>query len=182
VDRDGDGIRENQAGTPLKLEVLFNPNQERQEVGEIMQAQLREVGVDMELRAMEGSAFIGAITAPERNFEGMLLGWESEFRQEDRDLFHSQAINGPLAFAGLQDPELDRYLDTLQLIPDRQEAREVWRKYQNRLVELQPFTFLYFQDRQHGVRTRLRDVEMDVRGEWQNLREWWIAPGDRHHP
>jgi len=182
VDRDGDGIRENEEGDPLDIEVIFNPNQERQEVGEIMQAQLREVGVNLRLRPMEGSSFIGLVTSPERAFEGFLLGWESEFRQDDRDLFHSEAREGPYAFSGLQDPELDRYLDTLQLIPDRGEAGVLWRSYQNRLSQLQPFTFLYFPDRQHGLNTRLQRVEMDVRGEWRNIREWRMGPEHRQTP
>lgn len=182
VDRDRDGIRENAGGEPLELELLFNPNQERQEVAEIMQAQLREVGVDLRLRLAEMSALVEAITSPQRNFEGFLISWEAEFRLDERDLFHSEAVDGAFAFSGIQDPELDRYLDTLQLIPDREEAKNLWRSYQNRLVQLQPFTFLYYPDRQHGLSIRLRDVEMDVRGEWQNIREWWIAPEDREVP
>lgn len=182
VDEDGDGIRENREGIPLELEILFNPNQERQEVAEIMQAQLRDVGVEVRLRLLEMGAFIGTITSPDRAFEGILLGWESEYRQDDRDLFHSQARDGTYGFSGIQDPELDRYLDTLQLIPSREEARPMWQAYQQRLVALQPFSFLYFPERQHGLDTRLQGVEMDARGEWQNLREWWVAPENRNLP
>ena len=179
TDSDGDGIREDAQGEPLQIEVIFNTNQERREVAEIMQAQLRDVGVDLRLRTLEMGTFVGLIISPERNFEGFLISWEAEFRLDERDLFHSEAVNGSYAFSGIQDPELDRFLDTLQLIPDRKEAIETWRAYQCRLVQLQPYTFLYYPDRQNGVNRRLRDVEMDVRGDWQNIREWWIAPEDR---
>lgn len=181
-DRDGDGIREDVQGEPLRIEVMFNTNQERQEVAEIMQAQLREVGVDLRPRTLEMGAFVGLLTSPERNFEGFLISWEAEFRLDERDLFHSEAVDGAYAFSGIQDAELDRYLDTLQLISDREEAVATWRAYQRRLVQLQPYTFLYYPDRQNGVNRRLRNVEMDVRGDWQNIREWWIAPEDRRAP
>jgi peptide/nickel transport system substrate-binding protein len=175
-DRDGDGIRENEAGEPLTLEVIVNPNQERQEVSEIMQAQLREVGVDLQPRVVEMGVLVDRITSPAREFEGFLLSWEAEFRLDERDLFHSEAVDGDYAFSGIQDLEMDRYLDTLQLIPTRAEAKPIWQAYQNRLVHLQPYTFLYYSDRQNGINRRLQGVVMDVRGDWQNVREWWVAP------
>jgi len=181
-DLDGDGIRENATGDPLQIEVIYNTNQERQEVAEIMQAQLRDVGVDIRPRALEMGTFIDLLVSPERNFEGFLVSWEAEFRLDERDLFHSEAVDGDFAFSGIQDDELDRYLDTLQLIPNRDEAMATWSAYQLRLVQLQPYTFLYYPDRQNGINRRLRNVEMDVRGDWMNIREWWIAPGDRRGP
>ncbi len=182
VDKDGDGIRENAQGEPLSLEMIYNTNQEREEVAEIMQAQLREVGVEILPRSMDLGTWADIITSPERAFEGALVSWEAEFRLDERDLFHSDAVEGDFAFSGIQDGELDRYLDTLQLIPTREEAVEMWRAYQLRLVELQPYTFLYYPDRQDGLNPRLRGVDMDIRGEWQNVREWWIAPEDRRAP
>lgn len=174
TDGDGDGIRENAEGTPLSIELLYNLNQERQEVAEIMQAQLREVGVEISPRGIDYITLGSRLMGEERDFEGYMISWESEFRMDDWDLFHSEGIDGPYAFAGLQDPVLDRYLDTLQLVTDRGQARPLWREYQLRLMELHPNTFLYSPDRQNGVRTRLQGVEMDARGDWQNVREWWI--------
>lgn len=178
-DGDGDGIREDAQGNPLSIELLYNPNQERQEVAEIMQAQLRDVGVDLQPQGMDMNTLISTILSPERPFEGFLMTWEAEFRLDERDLFHSEAVNGPYAFAGIQDPVLDRYLDTLQLVTDREAAFPLWTEYQLRQMAIHPYTFLYSPDRQSGVSRRLRGVVMDVRGDWQNIREWWIAPEDR---
>ena len=181
-DRDGDGVRENAEGTPLSIELLYNLNQERQEVAEIMQAQLREVGVDLQPRGIDYVTLVNTITAPERPYEGFLISWEAEFRLDERDLFHSEAAEGPMAFSGIHDPVLDRYLDTLQLITDRDLARPLWREYQLRQMELHPNTYLYAPHRQNGVRARLQGVVMDQRGDWRNMREWWISPEDRKTP
>ncbi len=144
-----------------------------------MQAQLRDVGVDLRLRVMELGALVDIITAPEREFEGVLISFEAEFRLDERDLFHSEAVDGLWAFSGTADPELDRYLDTLQLIADRAEALPMWREYQERIMELQPYTYLFSAFRLDGVNERLRDVVMDARGEWANIRQWWIPPEER---
>jgi peptide/nickel transport system substrate-binding protein len=182
VDRDEDGIRENLDGEPLEIELIYNQNRERQQVGEIMRVQLRDIGVELRPRVMEFGAYMSQITSEERDFEGAFVTFETGFRLDDRDLFHSDAVDGLWAFAGIMDPELDRYLDTLQLIPDRVEALPVWRAYQNRLLQLQPYTFLYSALRRDGVNERLQDVVMDPRGDWATIRQWWIAPQDRKTP
>lgn len=181
-DGDGDGIRESETGEPLRVEVIYNVNQERQEVLEIMQAQLREIGVDLQPRAMEVNALIQAITSPTRDFQGAMIAFETEFRMDERDLFHSEAEEGAYAFSGTRNPTLDHYLDTLQLIVDREEALPVWRAYQEAFIQEHPYTFLYSPDRLEGVNRRLRGIRMDVRGEWASIREWWIAPEDRKTP
>ncbi len=179
VDRDGDGIREDPQGEPLAIELLYHRNQERQEVAEIMQAQLREVGVDLVPRVLEFTTYMESLTSPERPFEGALVSFETEFRLDERDLFHSEGVDRQFAFSGTADPVLDRYLDTLQLIVDRQDARPVWRDYQLRIQELQPYTYLYSSYRRDGFNRRVQGVVMDARGEWATLREWWIPAGSR---
>lgn len=179
VDRDGDGVRENAQGEPLSIELISNQNQEREQVGEIMRLQLREVGVDLRLTVLEHGVYVSRFTSPERDFEGAFVTWETGFRLDERDLFHSEAADGPWGFSGISDPELDRYLDTLQLIPDPKDAYPVWQAYQRRILALQPYTFLYSAYRRDGVNERIRDVVMDTRGDWASIRQWWIAPGDR---
>ncbi len=156
VDRDGDGIREDGEGHPLQIELIYNQNHERQQVGEIIRVQLQELGVDLLPSVLEMSAYEDRITSVDRDFEGALVTFETGFRIDDRDLFHSEVVDGPWAFSGTVDPELDRYLDTLQLIPDREEAIPLWRAYQRRLMEVQPYTFLYSAHRRDGVKPRLQ--------------------------
>jgi peptide/nickel transport system substrate-binding protein len=178
-DRDGNGVRENAQGEPLEIEVIYNTNLERQEIAEIMQAQLREVGVDLQPREMDDGAWVRTITAPEREFEGTVVSFETEFRLDERGLFHSDGIDGAYAFSGTSNPTLDRYLDTLQLITDREEALPYWHAYQEAFVQEHPYTFLFSAHRLEGVNRRLRGAVFDPRGEWATIREWWIAPEDR---
>jgi peptide/nickel transport system substrate-binding protein len=182
IDRDGDGIRESEGGEPLEIEILINPNQERREVAEILRIQLRDLGVEVGTRMLDNTAFGNMITR-ERDFESALVTFETGFRIDERDLFHSEVKDAPgWAFSGTADPELDRYLDTLQLIPDREDALPVWRDYQCRLMEVQPYTFLYSAKRKNGVGPRLNAVKIDTRGDLATVRHWWIAPQDRRTP
>ncbi|MDT8341609.1 MAG: ABC transporter substrate-binding protein [Longimicrobiales bacterium] len=176
-DRDGDGVREDASGRPLSLSLKTNQGNRRlQRLGTIMQAHLREVGVELRLELMEWSALVAQLTDTEgRDYDGVVLSWVTEFKLDDTDLFHSQRVDRPYAFSGTRDARLDAFLDSLPLVTDRARAREMWRAYQARLAEVHPFTFFYFPDRLDGVNRRVQGVEMDARGEWVNLKEWRVT-------
>ncbi|MEJ2539041.1 MAG: ABC transporter substrate-binding protein [Gemmatimonadota bacterium] len=181
TDRDGDGVRENADGLPLELVLIFNAaNQDRRTIAELMQAQLREVGVELTPEPLEAGTMAARATDPERrDFDGLILEWFPEFRVDETDLFAGSRVDSDYAFAGLQDREIDRLLDRLQVELDRGVARPLWERYQRRIVELQPFTYFYYAQRLAGVSRRLRGVEMDFRGEWSSVRDWRIDPAER---
>ncbi len=175
VDRDGDGVRENADGVRMEFTLKTNQNRERERIVQIMQNQLAQVGVSAEPLLVEASTLVNQVTDPDqRDFDGWIFSFETEFRLDDTDLFHSGSVDVRLGFSAMQDPELDSYLDTLQLILNREEAYPVWQAYQARHMELQPFTYIYHADRLEGVNRRLQDVVLDTRGEWMGLRNWWI--------
>ena len=180
-DRDGDGVRENADGEPLAFSIKYNTgNRQRQDIAEIMQSQLALVGMDVEPRVVEWATLLQEINTPDRReFDGVVMGWVVEFKLDETDLFHSDRIDQPFAWSGTQNPEMDRLLDELSTTIDREEAKALWAEYQGEVVQEQPYTFFYFPDRLDGVSTRLKGVEMDARGDWLNIREWYLDPASR---
>ena len=177
VDRDGDGVRENTRGDRLSISIKYNDgNGIRQGIAEIMQAQLAEIGVEVTPTVVEWLTLLSQINDPtRRDFDGVVMGWVGEFKLDDTDLFHSRSLSGSYAWAGTQRPDIDNFLDKLPLVVDRDDAKPLWAQYQELLVDEQPYTFFHFPDRLDGVSTRLHGVEMDSRGEWLNIKDWWIA-------
>ena len=180
-DRDGDGVRESADGTRLSFSIKYNTgNQQRQDVAEIMQSQLAQVGVEARPQVVEWATLLQQINTPElRDFDGVVMGWVTEFKLTDMDLFHSARIDQPYAWSGTQNPELDRLLEVLSVTVDREEAKTLWQEYQAVLVEEQPYTFFYFPDRLDGVNRRVQGVVMDARGEWVNIKDWYLDPASR---
>jgi peptide/nickel transport system substrate-binding protein len=180
VDRDGDGVRENSDGVPLHIDLKTNAgNQLRESVAQIMQAQLAKVGIEVRPLFEDPGALTQEIFGPTRDFDGFIISWMQDFRVDDLNLFHSEHIDDPFAMSGTDNPEIDRLLDTLQLVTDREKAQPLWNEYQRLLVREQPYTFLFFMDRIAGIRDRMKGVDMDVRGEWPTVRTWWIDPAMR---
>ncbi len=179
VDRDGDGVRENEDGVRLSIEMKYNEgNQVRQDVGEIMQAQLGQIGVELQPTVVEISTLIEQMTTS-RDFDAVTIGWVTELKVDDTDLFSSNRSEEPWAFSGTNNPELDRILATLQTVVDREEALPLWQEYQEVLNDEHPYTFLFYPQRLAGVSGRMNGVEMDVRGDWLSAKDWWIDPAER---
>ena len=180
-DRDGDGIRERADGTRLAVEILYNQgNQARKRIAEIMQIQLRDIGVQVTPQVLEWGALIDKISNPQdRDFDGVVLAWVGEFRVDDTGLFHSSQVDGPYAYSGTRNPELDRLMDTLAIVQDHDVARPLWAQYEMVLRDEQPYTFFYFTDRLMGVRDRVEGLHLDARGEWVNVKDWWLDPEAR---
>jgi peptide/nickel transport system substrate-binding protein len=184
TDPEGSGVRRNAEGVPLEVEVSYNMgNRLREEIAGIMQEQLRGIGVAAQPRAVEWGAFTAGMVTPDvRAFDGAVLSIVTSFHVSDRDQFHSSSADAPMGLAGMRDPELDRLLDALPRVVDREEAIPLWHQYQERIVALQPYTYVVFPDRLGGVGPRLQGVEMDVTGDLATVDRWWVPVEERRRP
>ena len=180
-DRNGDGVIENQQGQPFRFVIKTNQgNQTRADIAAKVQADLRQVGVAAEPRILEWGTLLNQLQTPDlRDFDAVIIGWVTEFRIDDTDLFHCDKRDDPFQWVGHCDPETDRLLEALPRIVDREQAKPLWAEYQRKVARDQPYTFLYFQERLEGVSERLRNVDPDARGDWVGASKWWILPSAR---
>ncbi|HEX5724756.1 MAG TPA: LLM class flavin-dependent oxidoreductase, partial [Longimicrobiaceae bacterium] len=181
ADRDGDGIVESAAGRPFRF-ILKVPhgNRERADIAQVVQADLRRVGVEAAIQEVEFNALLARASDPAaRDFDAMVLGWKPEFRVDDSDLFACAKRDNPMAFSGYCSPATDRLIDSTLTLADRRAALPVWRRYQRRIAADQPFTLLYFANRLQGVSRRVQGAEPDARGDWVGVERWWILPSAR---
>jgi peptide/nickel transport system substrate-binding protein len=178
IDRDGDGVRERDV-IKASFELRTNPDPTREDIMVLVQADLAEIGVAVELRVQEAQSLGADITSSERRFDAFVLGWETEFVLDDRVLFACSQLEGPYQWASYCNPRVDEILDQVTSMDDRSKAIPLWYEYQEIMQWEQPYTWLYYDVRPNGVRERVRDVRMDVRGNFINVQDWWIAPADR---
>jgi len=181
IDRDGDGVRESADGTRLSISIKYNDgNQRRQDIAEIMQSQLKPVGIEVRPQVVEWVTLLSQLNDPvRRDFDGVAIGWVADFNLDNTDLFHSSRIDQPYGWSGTHNPKLDELMERLSLTVDREAAKPIWAEFQAALAEEQPYMFLYFPDRLDGINNRVKDLEMDVRGEWFSVRHWYLDPASR---
>jgi peptide/nickel transport system substrate-binding protein len=182
-----DGVLRDAEGRQLRFTIITNAgNDVRRDMAEVIQAQLRPLGIVAQPRLVEWTTLIqqlnGSVNARgvrERQFEAVIAGWVNFEQKDDAGILHSRNLNEPYQWVGYSDPRADRLIDTLNLIVDRREALPLWREYQRLIALESPYTVLYYPERLNAVRTRLNGVVFDVRGEFPSVAEWWLHPSGR---
>lgn len=182
-----DGILRDSQGRPFRFTIITNAgNDVRRDMAEVIQAQLRPLGILVEPRLVEWTTMLAQLQGSlnsdgvrERDFDAVISGWVNWEQKDDASILHSRSLNGPYQYVGYSNPRVDELIDTLNLMVDRDAAKPLWKEYQQIIAEEAPYTVLYYPERLNGVRTRVRGVAFDVRGEFPTVTEWWIHPADR---
>jgi len=132
-----DGVRHNAAGEPLRIEIMSTAgNKTRELLEQIMQGQLKEIGIDLRIRNESPRVFFGQTTR-ERRFTGLaLFAWVSAPENVPRSTLHSTEI--PTAennYAGqnystISIPELDAAIEAVEETLTLEGRRPHWEKIQ----------------------------------------------------
>jgi peptide/nickel transport system substrate-binding protein len=172
-DADGDGIREKD-GRPFRFNLTTNiGNQRRADVSQIVQRMWREVGVDARLQPMELSS-VNDRQFRTHDYDVVLGSWGVELSGSLTGLF---APDAHLNFVAFQDAETGRLIQQAEAQPTLATAAPAWRAVAERIVQMQPYTWLYYYGPVTGRSARLRGVKVDAYGGYQNVWEWWLAGG-----
>jgi peptide/nickel transport system substrate-binding protein len=170
-----DGMRSNAQGAPLRFTMLTSDDALRRAVVEVVQSQLRRVGVQVDVRVMEFQTMLASHR--DRDFDAVLTNWvldNFEASSAPNSLFHSAQADIPQSpnRSSVRIPRLDRAIEHAALQTSTSDARAAWRDYVQILQEEQPFTFMFWQNTLAAMRTTTAGVEMDQRGELLTIGEW----------
>lgn len=116
-----EGIRHNAAGEPLKIEIMSTAgNKTRELIQQILQSQLKDIGIDLRIRNEAPRVFFGQTTR-ERRFTGLaLFAWVSAPENVPRSTLHSTEI--PTSennysgqnYSSISMPELDSAIESVE--------------------------------------------------------------------
>jgi peptide/nickel transport system substrate-binding protein len=163
-------------GRPFSFELLTNQgNDERKKIAEIVQAQLRELGVTVEIRPLEWSALLKEYIK-KRNFEAIVLGWGIGIDPDQYVVWHSSQ-SGPdqLNHISYANPEVDRLLEAGRTSCVQAERVKYYRQLQEVLADDLPLVFLYFADALPVVSSRIHGIDPGPNGiRWQEFK--WFVP------
>jgi peptide/nickel transport system substrate-binding protein len=179
-DSDGDGLLDRD-GRPFRFVLTINSaNRLHADIAQVMQQQLRQVGVDVQIRPQEFQSLLQQYKA--REYDAVLANWSLDtFKVDPSPLFScAQAqIAGSANRTGYCNPGGDALMAQGLRTTDEGEGRRIWSEYSRILQEDQPLTFLYWIEDMAGLGPRMRNVQTDVRSKIVNIREWWIPANRR---
>lgn len=173
---DAQGIRRNAAGDRLRFTLVAPVAYET--VLTVAQAQLRRVGIDLELRFMEGAAYVATIRDPETRPVAMALAFtpERQLTPNPRPELHSTGYSN---LASYSDSQVDALIERLEHELDPEERRELYREIQQKVAEDVPTVYTLYLPRVVLFGPRLQDVEVDLNGPFATAAQWWIRDGQR---
>jgi peptide/nickel transport system substrate-binding protein len=167
-------------GQPLRFTLLSSEDRLRQDLTVVVQQQLRQIGIDVQVRAVEFQTLLQQHR--ERQYDAVLAGWSLDsFRVDPSPLFscaEARRIGSPNR-AGYCNPDADRLMEAGMREMDDSRAQEIWGEFSRVLQRDQPITFLAWEEQMAAVHDRLQNVRMDARGKLLNAREWWLPRGQR---
>jgi peptide/nickel transport system substrate-binding protein len=172
-DENKDGILEKN-GKPFRFTIMTNQgNNERIRTAEIIQQNLKAVGIDVNIRVMEWQAFLEQID--KRSFDAILLGWSMGRDPDIYDIWHSSKTKkGEYNFIGYTNAEVDRLLVAGRRTFDVEKRKKIYYRIHEILAEEQPYAFLYVPDATPIVHKRFKAVEVAPLGIMYNFREWYV--------
>ncbi|MGH7554786.1 MAG: ABC transporter substrate-binding protein, partial [Longimicrobiales bacterium] len=178
TDRNGDGLRENAQGRPLRFTLLTSDDALRRSVVEVLQSQLRAVGADAQIRVMEFQTMLAQ--HKNRDFDAVFTNWVLDNFQVASSpfaLFHSSLADKPLSSnrSGVRLPALDSLIQRGGAATDTVQQNQIWREFTEILQREQPITFMFWLNELAASRSEVSGVEMDPRGELLTLPEWALS-------
>lgn len=133
VDSDGDGIRDKD-GEPLTVQMVLQGWGFTAPLGEVLQAQLRQIGVNVEMEQLSWPGQMEVGIAGERNMT--VMGGSGFFASDAlAGFFHSSNADSGFNWSKIRDPELDALLDEAAQTADPDKRNELYGEAQKFIME-----------------------------------------------
>jgi peptide/nickel transport system substrate-binding protein len=146
----GSGIRHNDQGQALSLELMTTAgNRTRELVEQVLQSQWRKIGVDVHIKNEPARVLFGE-TLPHRRFDMAMYAWISAPEDVPRSTLYSKEIpDAANGYAGQNTPgfksaEMDRLIDALEIELDPAKRKTLWAEAQRLYATELPSLPLFF--------------------------------------
>ncbi len=163
------------AGYPNGFEVDFyvptgRYNNDRQ-LGEAIQAQLAEVGIEANLISPEISAYLNTLTRAEAPL--FISGKGSPSGDMDFTQTLSHGSTGRMNHFNLKDDEVDAMIEAQRVAVDPAERQAILHDLQSRIYDLKPHVTLFYEDQLWATRSNVHDFKVYV-NEFADFSDAWI--------
>ncbi|UCG87286.1 MAG: peptide ABC transporter substrate-binding protein [Gemmatimonadota bacterium] len=142
---------------------------------QMIQAQLREVGVEVRIRQLELTSFLARAQAAERDWDALVTGIPGDLSLSYVAAMFTGIDPGPLAYSGYSSVEFDAAIRGVREAETEAALESAWREAQRILARDIPTTWLYHARGLQGANRRITNVVIDLRGELATICEWGLA-------
>lgn len=154
---------------PLRITYKTSTNAFRVRLATVLQSQLKDVGVEVDLRSYDWGTFYGDIKAG--NFQMYSLSWVG-IKTPDifRYVFHSESTPPNGANRGrFSDQRVDDLIHVAGEAPSLETQAVYYRQLQSRLLETLPYVPLWYEDHVFAMRAGVSGYRVGLDGNYDGL-------------
>jgi peptide/nickel transport system substrate-binding protein len=178
-DTNADGVLDRD-GKPFRFElIIMSGSGTSQQFGQMVQSELKKIGVLVDLTVMDGTEAIQRLKAG--SYQAAYLSWDLDPDPDPYALFHSSQVpaRGGQNFVFYQNAVADRLMDEARHELDVSKRKDMYWRLHEILAEDQPYTWVVQVSMKWGVNKRVHNV-ISSRGygffQWYpGELGWWLS-------
>jgi len=184
LDTNHDGVLDKD-GKPLRLQmIVFSGSLASTQFGPLFQAELKKIGVQLDIVPLEPSTFINRVLSGD--YQCAYMNWKLDPDPDPFNLFHSsQFPPRGQNFVFYSNPQADQLIEAGRREFDQSKRQKIYRQLHALLADDQPYTWTVEVSSKWAVSKRLHDVKISrgwglfgwVPGEFG----WWVPRDQRTH-
>jgi peptide/nickel transport system substrate-binding protein len=167
-------------GKPFKFTILTpQGNQERLSAAEIIQRNLKKIGIKAGIRVMEWTSLISEFIM-KKKFQTVLLGFTITPDPYDNAAIFmgSNIVPKGLNFTSYDNHEIDRLFRKARSTFNLKKQKKYYFKIQNIIAKDAPYTFLYIPYAMPVVKRSIKGIKPAPAGIGYDIRNWYYAKFD----
>jgi peptide/nickel transport system substrate-binding protein len=170
-----DGTMMTPDGEPLTLKLIYGPNTNkvRELIAVYVQDNLADIGVTVEIQAMEWASFLEAKNLPE-GWDMFIAGWSSTIEPQFMDQIWSEENIPQLNSVGYINKDVDALFKEAGQNCDLEFRKEKFAEIQQILADDVPYVFLYYSKTWSGQNKRIGGIDPKPVGIAWNSLDWHI--------
>jgi len=137
-DRNRDGYLDKKRKTLQFTLIVDESDPLRTPVADIIAKDLKKIGIRVKVKPLSASTFITKLF--NKKFDAYILGWTVSNELDPTPIWSSKGIYN---FVGYHNSEIDELIENGILSLDRKRGKTIWEKFQEKIVNDIPYTFLY---------------------------------------
>lgn len=178
-DSDNDGILDRDGKKFAFTVLIIAGNKASVEQSQVLQDALRRIGVQMDVRAVDGAAYGDEVFA--RNFQAAFVAWVIDPDLNPKSLFHSKSLPpAGMNVVGYKNAEADELMDRAEKELDLSRRQELYQHLHEIIARDQPYLFTVQSTIKWAANRRVQNVKA-AKGfglfHWYpGPMGWWVKP------
>ncbi len=162
-------------GKPFEFTITTNQGGKQRELAaQVIQEQLKKIGIKTSIRIIEFSTFINQYIA-KRDFDALIMGWSLTLDPDQYALWHSkQTAPREYNFMSYNNPKIDELYENARRTFNQEERKKMYFEIQEIMYKDIPCIFLYYPEGMSALHKRFKGIEEAPAGIGHNFIRWWV--------